>query len=69
MRRLRPPHALSWGEAFYLYQGDTPVCELGAVLEQRGPELAQAYDFTCGAISDRIAFLARHAGRAMPDYA
>jgi hypothetical protein len=31
------------------------------------PELALDYDFACRVIADRIAFLARCAGRPLPD--
>jgi hypothetical protein len=56
-------HALTWGEAWLAYEPNVPAGELA----QRVPELAIDYDFTCSVIEDRIAFLARHAGRAMPE--
>jgi hypothetical protein len=59
-------HALTWREAFYLWNGKVPARELDAVLAERGPELALEYHFTCCVIEDRIAFLARFAGRPFP---
>jgi len=56
-------HALTWREAWAAYEPRVPAAEIA----QRAPELAIDYDFTCGAIEDRIAFLARHAGRPLPD--
>jgi len=56
-------HALTWRAAWRMYEPYVPAAELA----QRAPELAIDYDFTCSVIEDRIAFLARHAGRAMPE--
>jgi len=56
-------HALTWRDAWAAYEPRVPVAEIA----QRAPELAIDYDFTCGVIEDRIAFLARHAGRPLPD--
>ena len=56
-------HALTWREAWAAYKPRVPMAEIA----QRAPELAIDYDFTCGVIEDRIAFLARHAGRPLPD--
>ena len=56
-------HALTWREAWTAYEPTIPAAELA----RRVPELAIDYDFTCSVIEDRIAFLARHAGRPMPE--
>lgn len=56
-------HALTWRAAWRMYEPKVPPAELA----QRVPELAIDCDFTCSVIEDRIAFLARHAGRAMPE--
>lgn len=56
-------HALTWCEAWTAYEPSVPVAELA----QRAPELMIDYDFTCRVIRDRIAFLARFAGRPLPD--
>jgi len=56
-------HALTWREAWAAYEPGVPAAEIA----QRVPELAIDYDFTCGVIEDRIAFLARHAGHPLPE--
>ena len=56
-------HALTWREAWTAYEPKVPAAEL----MQRAPELALDYDFACRVIADRIAFLARCAGRPFPD--
>ena len=56
-------HALTWREASTAYEPKVPVAERA----QRAPELALDYDFGCCVIADRIAFLARCAGRPFPD--
>jgi hypothetical protein len=56
-------HALTWREAWTAYEPKVPAAELA----QRAPELALDYDFACRVIADRIAFLARCAGRPFPD--
>jgi len=56
-------HALTWFEAWWVaYEPKVPAEELA----QRAPELVLDYDFTCRVIEDRIAFLARFAGRPFP---
>jgi hypothetical protein len=56
-------HALTWCEAWAAYEPSVPAAELA----QRAPELMIDYDFTCRVIRDRIVFLARFAGRPLPD--
>ncbi len=56
-------HALTWREAWTAYEPKVPAAELA----HRAPELALDYDFACRVIADRIAFLARCAGRPFPD--
>jgi len=56
-------HALTWREAWTAYEPKVPAAELA----RRAPELALDYDFTCRVIEDRVAFLAKHAGRPFPD--
>ena len=56
-------HALTWGEAWTAYEPKVPAAELA----RRASELALDYHFFCCVIEDRIAFLAKHAGRPFPE--